>query len=144
MRLRLLGLLLLAACEKSDDLLVIEPPQVWVAAEVSPVRRDPGTGTAQVVMKVINDRPYTVFVAACGDSPSVAVERRVGDAWESVAAPICPAVYPMAPIGVAGHAERAFTVTAREAGVYRVVAQVSVAADRSDFRAVPSVEFAVE
>ncbi|HEX8359494.1 MAG TPA: hypothetical protein VF613_05280 [Longimicrobium sp.] len=121
-----------------------EPPEVWVLPDVDSVRRDPGTGTAQVGLRVVNERPYTVYVAACGDHPSVAVERRVGDGWENAGAGICPAVYSMVPIAVAGQSARQFTVAVREAGRYRVVAQLSVAADQSGFRAVPSGEFGVE
>jgi hypothetical protein len=81
MRLRFLAplIVLLAACRESDNLL-IGPPGVWVAAEVSPVRRDPATGDAVVPLRVLNDRRSSVYLEACGERPTVAVERRVGDA----------------------------------------------------------------
>jgi hypothetical protein len=145
MRLRFLAplIVLLAACQKTDDLL-IEPAEVWVAAEVRPVRRDPATGEAAVPLRVLNDRPYTVYVAACGERPSVEIERRAGDAWVNAGAAVCPAIYSAVPLEVEGRSSTPFTVSIREPGVYRVVASVSVAADRSDFRAVASSEFRVE
>lgn len=146
MRLRFLAplIVLLAACQKTEDLLVVEPPEVWVAAEVSPVRRDPASGEAAVPLRVLNDRPHTVYVAACGDRPSVTIERRVGNGWENAGAAVCPAVNPAVPVEVEGRSSRPFTVTVREAGMYRVVASVSVAADRSGFRDVASNPFQVE
>lgn len=144
MRLRFLAplIVLLAACEKTDDLL-IDPPLVWVAAEVSPVRRDPATGEATVPLRVLNDRPSTVYVAACGDRLSVEIERRSGSVWENAGAAICPAIYPAVPIEVEARSGRPFNVTVREAGVYRVVARVTASAN-GGFRGVASNEFRVE
>lgn len=146
MRLRFLAplLVLLAACQRSDDLLVVEPPEVWVAAEASPVRRDPATGDAAVALRVLNDHPHTVYVLACGDRPSVAIERRVGNGWENAGAAICPAIYPAVPLEVEGRSSRPFTVAIREAGVYRVVASVSVSSAGGEFREVSSNGFQVE
>jgi hypothetical protein len=145
MRLRFLAplIVLLAACQKTDDLL-IEPPGVWVAAEVSPVRRDPATGDAAVPLRVLNDRSHTVYVLACGDRPSVTIERRAGNAWENAGAAVCPTIYQADPIQVEARSGRPFTVTVREAGVYRVVASVAVSSANGEFRSVASNEFRVE
>lgn len=144
MRLRFLAplVVLLAACHKSDDLL-IDPPLVWVTAEVSPVRRDPATGDAAVPLRVLHDRPSTVYVEACGDRPSVAIERRAGDSWVNAGAAICPAINPSIPIEVGARSGRPFTVSLREAGVYRVVARVAES-PTGGFRGVASNEFRAE
>jgi hypothetical protein len=145
MRLRFLAplIVLLAACQKSDDLL-FDPPLLWVAAEVSPVRRDPATGDATVPLQVLNDRASSVYVRACGDRPSVTIERRAGREWENAGEAVCIAVYPMVPIEVAARSGRPFTVSVREAGVYRVVAYVSLTSANGEFRGVASSEFRVE
>lgn len=144
MRLRFLAplLVLLAACQKSDDLLM-GPPGVWVAAEASPVRRDPASGEAPVPLRVINDRQNSIVVVACGERPSVAIERRVGNGWENAGAAICPAIYSTVPIEVGARSGRPFTVTVREAGVYRVVLEVAATAT-GGFQTVTSSNFRVE
>lgn len=145
MRLRLLAplIVLLAACQRSDDLLM-EPPGVRVVAEATPVRRDPVTGEAVVPLRVANDRPSTVYVLTCGPRPSVTMERRVGDSWENAGAAVCPAIYAADPIEVEAGSSVDFTVAVRQAGVYRVLASVSVSADRSGFHSIASNEFQVE
>jgi hypothetical protein len=145
MRLRFLAplIVLLAACQKSDDLL-FEPPLLWVAAEVSPVRRDPATGDATVPLQVLNDRASAVYLRACGDRPSVTIDRRVGGKWENAGEAICQAIYPMTPIEVAARSGRPFTVSVREAGVYRVVSYVALYSPSGEFRGVASSEFRVE
>jgi len=145
MRLRFLAplIVLLAACQKSDDLL-FDPPLLWVTAEVSPVRRDPATGDATVPLRVLNDRANSVYVRACGDQVSVTIERRAGSGWENAGEAICPAIYPAVPIEVGARSGRPFNVSVREAGVYRVVAFVSLTSANGGFRGVASGEFRVE
>jgi hypothetical protein len=145
MRLRFLAplIVLLAACQGSDNLL-IGPPEVWVAADVSPVRRDPASGDAVVSLRVLNDRRSSVYLEACGERPTVAVERRLRDVWVSANAPVCPAIYLGVPIEVEGRSSRPFTVTLREPGAYRVVVSASSRAERADFHEVASDVFQVE
>lgn len=145
MRLRFLAplIVLLAACQGSDNLL-IGRPEVWVAAEVSPVRRDPASGDAVVSLRVLNDGRSSVYLEACGERPIVAVERRVREAWVNASAPVCPALYLGVPIEVEGRSSRPFTVTIREPGAYRVVVSASSALDRGDFQGVASDVFQVE
>jgi hypothetical protein len=85
-----------------------------------------------------------VYLEACGERPTVAVERRVGAAWVNAQAPVCPAIYLGVPIEVEGRSSRPFTVTIREPGMYRVVVSAARAAEGGDFHDVASDVFQVE
>lgn len=84
--------------------------------------------TIVVAFTIINTtRGVSYYVAACGDQPSVASERRQGSGWVQHSGGFCLAVYSMVPMLLKPGQEARYVTGIRvlEPGVYRISIRLS-------------------
>ncbi|HEX2779045.1 MAG TPA: hypothetical protein VHM30_06085, partial [Gemmatimonadaceae bacterium] len=62
----------------------------------------------------------TIWVPACGDDPTVAIERGVGNGWEGYSGRFCPENLSQAPIELRAGQKRSSIVPLYEAGHFRL------------------------
>lgn len=141
--LALAALLALAGCDAAEGPYL---PRVGVllGAEASAVRLDPATGSAAVSLVLRNEGRDVRYVPACGEQPSVVVERRRGAGWEQHGSSFCIAILPMVPLALRPGEERRFTYAIREAGEYRARTETYAAPDGRGARGVEGNGFRVE
>lgn len=85
---------------------------------------------APIAFTVVNTSRQTVFVAACGDRMSVAIEHWEDAAWRQYSSGVCLAIYPMVPLPVSAGASREGSRVVRDAGRYRILLAVETQPNR--------------
>lgn len=136
---RLLGLLLLAACD--GDPAGISPDQVSFTAEVDETAPPP---EENVEIRVQNLGNRTLYVLDhCGDTVTPALERRQGAQWVliSIGAPCFAMVTPPIELGPGGLAQGSHAV--HEPGHYRLRVQVARRPDAEQPSATLYEEFTI-